>query len=147
ELDLDLEDEVAVGLLGSQEGVGPGPGLADDRVPIDAVGRPSADLLPAVERLAVEQGYEARFIAPGRGRDRDGEGPGHQAEGADAEKHTVHGAGLLGDDAGAAGDDSHQDTPRRPALHAAGGKKLNPDRACRPTAGPGSRGGRPRRGR
>ena len=55
ELEVDLEDEVAVGLLGPQETVGSRADLADDRIPLDRVGRPSADLLPAGKRLAVEE--------------------------------------------------------------------------------------------
>src|SRR5262249_11875823 len=59
QLDIDLEDEVAVGLLGPQEAVLPRANLADDGFALDGVRSPAADLLPAAQRLAVEERDEA----------------------------------------------------------------------------------------
>ena len=62
-LELEADVEVLVLLVADQQAVelGGGGGLADDRAVLDdpvAV----ADLVPAVERLAVEQGRPARFL-------------------------------------------------------------------------------------
>src|SRR5262249_2953084 len=68
QLDLRLEDEVGVTLLGAEEGVRPRADLADDAAVLDLVGRAAAGLAPALEALAVEQRHKGLLLRARRRR-------------------------------------------------------------------------------